>query len=77
MSLLFCELKGGDALARSQFKDALFRHLFNNKKNCIELYCAASGASGIAEEDVTMATIDDVFDNEKRNDVSFFTKTNL
>ena len=63
-------------MARSQFKDALFRHLFNNKKNCIELYCAASGASGIAEEDVTMATIDDVFDNEKRNDVSFFTKTN-
>ena len=52
------------------YKDRLFRMLFSEKKNLLELYNALNKSSHSREEDLEITTLDDVVYLRMKNDVS-------
>ena len=54
-----------------QFKDSLFRMLFNNKEALLSLYNAINNSDYQDPEDLEITTINDVIYMGIKNDVSF------
>lgn len=52
-------------------KDSMFRVLFNNKKNIIELYNAITGAQYDIDTEVKFETIEEVIFEKLKNDIAF------
>lgn len=53
------------------YKDRLFRFIFNDKKELLDLYNAVNGTNYKDSEEVTINTIDNVIYMTMKNDVSF------
>ena len=60
---------------RRNFKDCLFRHLFNNKEDLLMLYNAINHSSYRDPSLLEITTIDDVLYMSIKNDVSFLLGT--
>lgn len=54
-----------------RYKDRLFRFLFRNKKDLLELYNAVNGSSYSNEEELEIITLNDVIFMKMKNDLSF------
>lgn len=62
---------------KPQYKDAVFRKYFWNKTRILSLYKAVSGEENISEDDIELTDLESVYDNGKKNDVSFLYKNQL
>jgi len=60
-----------------EYKDTLFRKLFEEKEAVLELYNAIRGTNYGPETNVSMVTLDDTVYKEPLNDVSFTIDNNL
>ncbi|MCI8282982.1 MAG: hypothetical protein HFI76_15220 [Lachnospiraceae bacterium] len=56
---------------RRKYKDRLFRLLFQDKKDLLELYNAVNGSAYGKPQDLELITLDDVIFMKMKNDVSF------
>lgn len=54
-----------------RYKDRLFRFLFRNKKDLLDLYNAVNGSSYEDPDDLEIVTLDDVIFMKMKNDLSF------
>lgn len=54
-----------------KYKDRLFRFIFNNKKDLLDLYNAINGTDYSNPDDLTITTLEDVVFLGMKNDVSF------
>ncbi len=61
-------------MANRQYKDSVFRKFFNHENKIAELYQAIRPGDVIRAEDITIKTLDDVFIDQQRNDLSFLWK---
>jgi len=57
--------------ANRNYKDTVFRKLFNNQKNSLELYNAVKGTNYRDWSVITMNTLEDVIYRNMKNDISF------
>lgn len=55
---------------KREYKDSLFRHIFNNKKRLASLYKALTGEV-IRPRDIRINTLRGVFFDDIKNDISF------
>ena len=53
------------------YKDRVFRMLFQEKKQLLELYNALNGTEYTDEEDLTVNTLENVIYMKMKNDISF------
>lgn len=58
---------------RRTYKDSLFRDIFNNEKRLPEIYECLEGASADIH-DIRLTTMDEVFFDSEKNDVSFLSR---
>ena len=56
---------------KRNYKDSIFRKLFNNNAKIIELYNALSGSDYPPDADVRIVTIDNVIFGDRKNDLAF------
>ena len=63
-----------NGMANRQYKDTVFRKFFNHEREIAELYQAIRPQDDIREEDITISTLDDVFLDQQKNDLSFLWK---
>ncbi len=56
--------------ANRTYKDSLFRSIFNNPARLASLYKAISGRD-TSPDDITINTLDGIFMNNVKNDISF------
>ncbi|MGN0941740.1 MAG: transposase [Selenomonadaceae bacterium] len=61
-------------MANRQYKDTVFRKFFNHKDKIAELYQAIRPNEDVRAEDITITTLDDVFIDQQKNDLSFLWK---
>ncbi len=61
--------------ANHQYQDSLFRALFSKKENAIELYNALEGTDYGPDTKIDINTLEEVFFNDRRNDLSFVIDT--
>lgn len=54
-----------------RYKDRLFRKIFNNKKDLLQLYNAINNTSYTNPENLTITTLDDTIILSMKNDLSF------
>lgn len=54
-----------------KYKDSLFRKIFSDRKDLLDLYNALNGTQYIDEEELTVTTLEDVIYISIKNDVSF------
>ena len=54
-----------------EYKSSLFSTLFNDAETLLSLYNALSGSDLPLDTPVEIATLEDVFFNDRRNDVAF------
>ena len=54
-----------------RYKDRLFRFLFRNKRDLLELYNAVNGSAYTDPEDLEIITLEDVIFMKMKNDLSF------
>ena len=54
-----------------RYKDSLFRKVFSDKKDLLDLYNALNGTDYSNEEDLTVTTLEDVVYISVKNDLSF------
>lgn len=54
-----------------RYKDSLFRKVFSNKKDLLDLYNALNGTDYSNEEELTVTTLEDVVYISVKNDLSF------
>ena len=59
------------------YKDRVFRRLFNNKTRLLELYNAVNGSDYTNEEDLTINTLENAVYMKMKNDVSFIIESNM
>ena len=57
--------------SNSKVRDRVFRMLFAEKKNALELYNALNGTQYENEEELEITTLDDAIYMSMKNDVSF------
>ena len=57
--------------ARRNYKDSIFRKLFNNKAAIIDLYNALSGSDYPPDTYVKIVTLDNVIFGDRKNDLAF------
>lgn len=71
--LVFTKLLGQlqTVFVRKDYKDRLFRRLFHDKMNLLELYNALNGTSYTNIDELEICTLEDVIYMGYRNDVSF------
>lgn len=62
--------------ANRTYKDSLFRSIFNNPTRLASLYKAVSGRN-VPPDDITINTLDGVFMNNIKNDISFLAGNRL
>ena len=55
------------------YKDSIFRYIFSEEKNFVELYYDLTGTR-LKEDEVELCTLDSLVINELKNDVAFKTK---
>ena len=60
-------------MTKHNYKDSLFRDIFNNEERLPEIYEALLGDKA-APEDITLATIDETLFTGVKNDVGFFVR---
>ncbi len=58
-------------MANRQYKDTVFRAFFNHKREIAELYQAIRPEDDVCADDITITTLDDVFLDQQKNDLSF------
>ena len=56
---------------KRNYRDSLFRRLFNNKKNLLSAYNAIKGTDYTDFDNIEINTLDGVFFNDLKNDISF------
>lgn len=61
--------------ANVHYQDSLFRALFSKKENAIELYNALEGTNYGVDTKIDINTLEEVFFNDRRNDLSFIIDT--
>ena len=61
--------------ANVQYQDSMFRALFSKKENSIELYNALEGTNYGPDTPVDINTLEEIFFNDRRNDLSFVIDT--
>lgn len=54
-----------------EYKDTVFRKLFSEKENALELYNAINGTNYGPETDFSLETLDNAIYIERKNDVAF------
>ena len=59
------------------YKDRVFRLLFNNRTRLLELYNALNGSDYTREEDLTINTLENAVYMKMKNDVSFIIESNM
>ena len=64
-------LKNRRFKVRRNYKDSIFRKLFNNNAAIIELYNALSGSDYPPDTDVRIVTLDNVIFGDRKNDLAF------
>ena len=57
--------------AKRNYRDSLFRRLFNNKENLLSAYNAIKGTDYTDFDNIEINTLDGVFFNDLKNDISF------
>ena len=60
-----------------KYKDRLFRKIFNNKKDLLQLYNAINNTSYTNEEDLIITTLEDTIVLSMKNDLSFIISTDM
>ena len=65
------ELEQTPVKARRNYKDSIFRKLFNNKAAIIDLYNALSGSDYPPDTYVKIVTLDNVIFGDRKNDLAF------
>lgn len=60
-----------------KYKDVLFRHLFQDRKDLLELYNALNGSSYDKPEELEVVTMEDVIFMKMKNDLSFIIGSHL
>ena len=65
------KLEQTPAKARRNYKDSIFRKLFNNKAAIIDLYNALSGSDYPPDTYVKIVTLDNVIFGDRKNDLAF------
>lgn len=60
-----------------RYKDALFRHLFREKQDLLELYNALNGSTYTDPEELEVVTLEDVIFMKMKNDLSFIIGSSL
>ena len=65
------ELEHTPVKARRNYKDSIFRKLFNNKAAIIDLYNALSGSNYPPDTYVKIVTLDNVIFGDRKNDLAF------
>ena len=60
-----------------KYKDRLFRFLFQDKKDLLELYNAVNGSSYSDPEELEIVTLEDVIFMKMKNDLSFMISDQL
>ena len=65
------ELEYTPVKARRNYKDSIFRKLFNNKAAIIDLYNALSGSDYPPDTYVKIVTLDNVIFGDRKNDLAF------
>lgn len=71
------DMKENSATVNRKYKDRLFRLIFNNKKDLLDLYNAVNGTGYTNEEELIINTIDDVVYMGIKNDLSFIVRGTL
>lgn len=61
-------------MANRQFKDSVFRKLFNNRKELAKLYQAIQPGIVVSPQDLKITTLRNVFLDSQKNDLSFLWK---
>ena len=61
-------------MANRQYKDTVFRKIFNHQREIAALYQAIRPGDTILPEDITITTLDEVFLSGQKNDLSFLWK---
>ena len=56
---------------KRNYRDSLFRRLFNNKENLLSAYNAIKGTDYTDFDNIEINTLDGVFFNDLKNDISF------
>ena len=57
--------------AKRNYRDSLFRSIFNNKKNLLSLYNALEGTDYTDPKEIRITTLRGTFFNDLKNDISF------
>ena len=57
--------------AKRNYRDSLFRSIFNNKKNLLSLYNALEGTEYTDPKEIRITTLRGTFFNDLKNDISF------
>lgn len=60
-----------------KYKDVLFRHLFRDKRDLLDLYNALNGSTYRNPEDLEVVTMEDVIFMKMKNDLSFIIGSQL
>ena len=63
--------------ANREHKDKVFRLLFNNKKNLMDLYNALNKSNYTNEKDFTINTLDNAIFMSMKNDISFIVGSDM
>ena len=64
--------KAGDQMkVKRNYRDSLFRSIFNNKKNLLSLYNALEGTDYTDSREIRITTLRGTFFNDLKNDISF------
>ena len=61
-------------MANRQYKDTVFRAFFDHEHTIAELYQAIRPEDDVRAEDIIITTLDDVFLDQQKNDLSFLWK---
>ena len=61
-------------MANRAYKDTVFRAYLNHKREIAALYQAIRPEADVRAEDITITTLDDVFLDQRKNDLSFLWK---
>ena len=62
-------------MANRAYKDTVFRAFLNHERTIAELYQAIRPEDEVRAEDITITTLDDVFLDQRKNDLSFPSRT--
>ena len=71
------ELPTGGLISDRRYKDTIFRMLFSDKKNLLELYNAVSGRHYDNPEDLQIVTLENAVYMGMKNDLAFLLSTGI